>query len=123
MVERSRVALFLSLLRECAACQFRFERRPENMATLARLGMTIRDAKRRILALTPANYVSGPTPRSAASSQEAWVFGITVQGTLVYVKVSLRTEPARCLCVSFHNAERPLLLPYSEAMTREDEDQ
>ncbi len=121
VVERDQVTLFLSLLRECAVCQFRFEKRPENMATLARLGMTIGDAKRRILALTPADYVSGPVPRSESSSQEAWVFGITVQRTLVYVKVSIRIEPARCLCVSFHDAAYPLQLPYSDAQPREDE--
>jgi hypothetical protein len=71
VVERDQVALFLSLLRKCAACEFRLERHPENMATLARLGMTIGDAKGRILALTPTDYSSGPTPRSGESSQEA----------------------------------------------------
>ena len=121
MVERDQVALFLSLLRECAACEFRFERRPENIATLARLGMTIPDAKQRILALTPAAYSSGPEPRSENSSQEAWVFGITVQNSLVYVKVSVRLEPARCLCVSFHDAEYPLRLPYRTAIPKGDE--
>jgi hypothetical protein len=40
------------------------------------------------------------------------VFGIDVKGTLVYVKVSVRPEPARCVCVSFHEAERPLIRPY-----------
>jgi len=119
VVERDQVAVFLSLLRQCAACEFRFERRTENMATLARLGMTIRDAKSHVLALTPADYSSGPTPRSAGSSQEAWVFGITVEGTLIYVKVSVRLEPARCLCVSFHDAERPLHLPYRSATSKE----
>lgn len=91
------------------------------MATLARLGLTVRDAKQRILALTPADYVSGPTPRSEGSSQEAWVFGITVNGALVYVKVSVRTEPARCLCVSFHDAQHPLHLPYRDARPKEDD--
>lgn len=119
MVERDQVAVFLSLLRQCAACEFRFERRPEKMATLARLGMTIRDAKSRVLALTPADYSSGPTPRSTSSPQEAWMFGITVQGALVYVKVSIRLEPARCLCVSFHDAEHPLRLPYRSATSKE----
>lgn len=118
MVERAQVVAFLSLLRQCATCEFRLARRPENMAALARLGMTIDNAKRRILELTPADYSSGPTPRSETSSQDAWVFGITVQGTLVYVKVSVRLEPARCLCVSFHDAEYPLPLPYRTTTKR-----
>jgi hypothetical protein len=111
-VARDQVALFLTLLKQCAACSFRLERRPENMATLARLGMTLKDARDRILALTPADYVEGPTPRSEHSSQEAWVFGLHIQDTDVYVKVSIRIEPARCVCVSFHEAQWPMDLPY-----------
>lgn len=112
MVERAQVVLFLDQMKACATCKFRLERRPENLATLAMLGMTLEDAKSRVLALTPANYVEGPTARSERSSQEAWVFGITIGQTLVYVKVSVRIEPARCLCVSFHEAEYPMRFPY-----------
>lgn len=119
MVERDQVALFLKLLRECAACDFRLERRPENMATLAQLGMTMRDAHERILALTPADYVEGPKPRSADSSQEAWVFGLSLEGVAVYVKVSIRIEPARCVCVSFHEAKWPMDYPYRGNGTKE----
>jgi len=71
VVERAQVALFLELLRECAACNFRLERRPENMATLARFGMRIADAKERVLALAPADYVDGPTPQPQNPSQDA----------------------------------------------------
>jgi hypothetical protein len=114
VVEHDQVALFLKLLKTCAACKFRLERRPENMATLAQLGMTVRDARYRILALTPADYVEGPKPRKSNSSQEAWVFGLNLQGVSVYVKVIIRLEPARCVCVSFHEAERPMAFPYRE---------
>jgi hypothetical protein len=102
----------LKLLRTCATCDFRLERRPENMATLAQLGMTVRDVRCRILALTPADYVEGPTPRKSNPSQDAWVFGLKPQGVSVYVKVSIRLEPARCVCVSFHEAEYPMAFPY-----------
>lgn len=71
MVERDQVMLFLALMRDCAACSFRLERRDKNMATLARLGITIRDAKGRVLALTPSEYVEGPTPREGHPSQES----------------------------------------------------
>lgn len=118
MVEHDQVALFLKLLRQCAARKFRLERRPENMATLARLGMTMRDAHDRVIALTPADYVEGPKPRSADSSQEAWVFGLNLQGVCVYVKVRIRLEPARCLCVSFHEATRPMSFPYGNDQKR-----
>jgi hypothetical protein len=84
------------------------------METLAQLGMTIKDAKSRILRLTLNDYVSGPTPRSENSSQEAWVFQLEIDGVVIYVKVSIRLEPARCLCVSFHEAERPMMRPYAQ---------
>jgi hypothetical protein len=118
VVEHDQVALFLKLLKTCAACDFRLERRPENMATLARLGMTIWDARDRILALKPKDYVNGPTPRDSNPSQESWVFGINLQGASVYVKVSIRLEPARCVCVSFHEAAYPMVFPYGEDKRR-----
>jgi len=115
MAERAQVALFLELMRECASCSFRLERRSKNMATLARLGLTLEDAKSRVLALTTSDYVEGPVPRSGTSSQEAWVFGIVVERVPVYVKVSVRVEPARCLCISFHEAECPMRFPFAES--------
>jgi hypothetical protein len=110
--------LFLALMRECAACSFRLERRDTNMATLARLGITIKDARGRILALTPCDYIEGPTPRSGHPSQESWVFGLRIQSTDVYIKLEVRLEPARCLCVSFHEAERPMRFPYRDGTTK-----
>lgn len=67
-VEHDQVALFLKLLRQCAACGFRL--------------------------------------------------GLNIQGVIVYVKVSLRLEPARCLCVSFHEATSPMSLPYRNDQKR-----
>ena len=118
VVARDQVMLFLALMRECAACSFRLERRDKNMATLAGLGITIRDAKGRILALTVNDYVEGPTARPDRPSQESWVFGLRIHGTDVYIKLEVRLEPARCLCVSFHNAERPMAFPYRGETTR-----
>lgn len=118
MVERDQVMLFLALMRDCAACQFRLERRDKNMATLARLGITQKDAKSRILALKPSDYLKGPTPRPGHPSQESWEFGLRIEATDVYIKLEIRLEPARCLCVSFHDAERPMTFPYRQGARR-----
>ncbi|MBE0476748.1 MAG: type II toxin-antitoxin system MqsR family toxin [Coriobacteriia bacterium] len=83
------------------------------MATLARLGITIRDAKARILQLTASEYVEGPTPRSAGSSHEAWVFGLRVEGESLYVKLEVRSERSRCVCISFHEPAWPMAFPYT----------
>jgi hypothetical protein len=119
MVERDQVALFLTLLRQCAACDFRFENRDKNIATLARLEMTPQEVRQRILALTPADYVEGPTPRPGRFPQESWVFGLRIKDTDVYVKLSLDLDPDRCLCVSFHESERPMRFPYGNASGRD----
>jgi len=83
--------------------------------------MRIADAKERVLTLTPEDYVRGPTPRSAQSSQEAWVFELCIDDTSIYVKVSVRLEPARCICVSFHDAQWPLNRPYGQDDKRGDD--
>jgi hypothetical protein len=119
MVERDQVALFLTLLRQCAACNFRFENRDKNIATLARLEMTPQEVRQRILALMPADYVEGPTPRPGRFPQEFWVFGLRIKGADVYVKLSIDLEPDRCLCVSSHEADRPMHFPYGNASGRD----
>jgi hypothetical protein len=81
--------------------------------------MTMQDAHERILALTPADYVEGPKARSSVSPQEAWVFGLCLEGVAVYIKVSIRIEPARCVCVSFHEAKWPMGFPYRGDGTKE----
>ncbi len=46
------------------------------------------------------------------------MFGLRIEDTDVYVKLEVRLEPARCLCVSFHDAERPMTFPYREGTRR-----
>ena len=43
-----------------------------------------------------------------------WVFGLQVSGSEVYVKIQVIVEPARCVCISFHESERPMHYPFRE---------
>lgn len=46
------------------------------------------------------------------------MFGLRIHDTDVYIKLEVRLEPARRLCVSFHAAERPMTFPYRAETTR-----
>lgn len=115
---RNDVLLFLLLVKQCAAREFILWRRRENLETLARLGITIREAKERVLALTPEDYYRGPSKRHGHPDQQVCEFGLEVGGTEVYVKVNVIVEPEQCVCMSFHLAERPLSYPLRQARDR-----
>jgi hypothetical protein len=54
------VVLFLHLMKCCAATRFFLVPRKENLDCLARLGISVEDAKEHVLGLIPGDYVSGP---------------------------------------------------------------
>lgn len=113
MTQRHQVVLFLLEVKRRGQKDFRFEERPQNMATLAKIGITKSDAKSRVMALTVEDFSAGPKVRDdGRGDQESWEFGIHVNGTLVYVKLSLPDNPERCVCVSFHVPEYPMTFPF-----------
>ena len=112
MIARHQVVLFLHLMKETAGVRFIFMRRAVNLQTLAQLGLMPRDAKTRVLGLKPDDYVSGPTPDHNSPEHEVWVFGLSIDRVEVYVKIQVTTEPLeRCVCISFHTADRPMTYP------------
>ena len=124
MHTRERVRLFLHLMKMAAAVRFIFEGRSKNLQTLASLGITRVGAQNRVLALTPEDYSSGPSPDHKHPGRAVWVFGLFINGTEVYVKVQVISDPPeRCVCISFHEAERPLGYPLrSDETTANEED-
>lgn len=117
MTERYRVALFLSLMKSAAGSQFVLTHRKKNLDTLALLGLSLADAKERVLELAPEDYVSGPTPDDKRPGDEVWVFGVRMEEREIYVKVCVITEPLLCTCISFHVADKPLTHPLRETHT------
>lgn len=112
MTARHHVVLFLHLMKETAEKRFTFVRRAVNLRTLAQFGLMPRDAKARVLALEPDDYVSGPTPDHNAPEREVWVFGLHIDHVEVYVKIQVIAEPPEgCVCISFHTADRPMTYP------------
>jgi hypothetical protein len=112
--DHHQVVLFLHLMKLCASKQFRFVPRKKNLDALALLGMTVADAKSRVLGLTPEDYVSGPLCDPSRPGVELWVFGLEIEPEQIYVKLHVIVEPERCVCISFHAAEEPLEYPLKE---------
>ena len=111
MVERYRVVLFLTLMKQAAHRKFIFVGRPENIATLAKLGITRTHAQSLVLGLKPEDCVSGPEPDHNNPGLDLWVFGLGVSGLDVYIKLQVVMSEGHCVCVSFHEAERPIHYP------------
>jgi Motility quorum-sensing regulator, toxin of MqsA len=111
---RHQVVLFLHLMKQTALQRFIFVDRSVNLVTLARLGITREEAQSLVMGLTPEHYVRGPDQDDNYPDLEGWVFGLQVTGSEVYVKIQVIVEPARCVCISFHESERPMHYPFRE---------
>ena len=115
MAARHQVVLFLHLMKESARRRFIFVDRRVNLVTLARLGITRGEAQSLVMGLTPEHYVRGPDQDDNYPDLEVWVFGLHVTETEVYVKVQVLADPPeRCVCISFHESERPMRYPFRE---------
>lgn len=114
MVQRHQSVLFLTLMKQMAHQRFIFVGRPQNIATLAKLGITRHHAKSLVLGLRPEDCVSGPDPDYNNPGLDFWVFGLHVSSIDIYIKLQVATSEDQCVCVSFHEAERPLHYPLAE---------
>ena len=115
MAARHQVVLFLHLMKTAANAHFVFAGRRENLDALARLGINRQHAQALVMSLTPEDYVSGPSPDHNHPGLEMWVFGMRVSDSEMYVKLQVVIDPPmRCVCVSFHEAERPMHYPFRE---------
>ncbi|KAF0250293.1 MAG: hypothetical protein FD167_315 [bacterium] len=81
-----------------------------NLDTIARLGLTVKQVRDLIQGLKYSNYSSGPELDHDGSNGEIWVFGYNLTGEMLYIKLKLSGNRAKCL--SFHKAELNLSLPY-----------
>ncbi|MDZ4179160.1 MAG: hypothetical protein U1E29_08015 [Coriobacteriia bacterium] len=108
------ISCFLLLVREAYRTNrfgYRKDGRKVSMDTLAELGLSPRDMLERIAALRPEDALNAPWPnRNRAHSDEMVCdFGIYVDDTPVYIKISVRGTDAesRGFVISFHVADRP----------------
>jgi len=87
----------------------------ETMDELANLGLTRKNVVQEMLSLSVEDYSSGPDPDHGAPG-EIWVFGTSIGGAEVYVKLKLADYEGSSIpkCLSFHRANEPLYYPFRD---------
>jgi len=106
------VKLFLFQFKEWAQKHFSLYPRDEGMDTMARLGITIPQAKQEILGLTYEDYYRGPIPDTGSKGGEYWEFGKIICGEEIFIKLKTLAEYKVAICFSFHKPEETIEYPY-----------
>lgn len=104
------IEAFLKLMRDAIDNgMFTFIPRPDNMRTLATLGITPTDAKDRIRSLTAADYICGPeNDRDRPGTDGLWIFKKVISSQLIYIKLKLcLSNTGELKAISFHIDNTP----------------
>jgi hypothetical protein len=102
------------LFKELSQNAFTFAERKKSLDTMARLGITVQQAKEEILRLTPQDYYRGPMPDRGPKGGEYWEFGKTMCGEQVFIKLKADVEHSVAICFSFHIPDRTIEYPYKK---------
>jgi hypothetical protein len=96
--------------------------RREFLEARVRLGLTTRNCKDEIVALTVDDYCEGPSPDRDRPG-DVWVFGKKMSGTDIYIKLKLASVEGQTIakCLSFHQAGYPLCFPFQEEKKGEEQ--
>ncbi|MBQ3735000.1 MAG: type II toxin-antitoxin system MqsR family toxin [Bacteroidales bacterium] len=86
--------------------------RPKNRKALVQLELTQLQREKIVKSLLPKDYVEGPMVDMLNQKEEMWVFGKSVNGQEVYIKITLGHKNDQTVCISFHIAEHPLTYPF-----------
>ena len=76
-----------------------------------------RDVRRIMRGLEVEDYCEGPLSDDKGRPHDLWVFGAYVAQFETYIKFAIYViqGTVKSICVSFHEAERPLSYPYRKA--------
>lgn len=87
--------------------------RNDTLITLSHLGLTKKNAKDCILALSVENYSKGPIPDDKGREGDLWEFGCVVKGQEIYVKLKVANVGSEKIakCISFHIPVYPINYP------------
>lgn len=107
---------FLRKMKECINDgRYSFEAREKNLNALGKLGLMPTHVKEYLLQLTYKNYFNGPEKDRDENKPpgEIMFFGAVINDTEVYIKVKLLSlnNGTFCICLSFHEAEKPIYYP------------
>jgi hypothetical protein len=111
--------LFLFQFKEFAQKKLSFAERDKTLDTIARLGITIQQAKEEILGLTYEDYYMGPIPDTdSKKGGEYWEFGKLICGQEIFIKLKTVSEYGAAICFSFHIPERQIEYPFKRREER-----
>jgi len=110
--EQWKVPLFLFQFKKFAQNVFSFYPREESLDTIARLGITIPQAKKEILGLTYEDYYRGPIPDKDHKGEEFWEFGKIICGVEILIKLKTISRKGVAVCFSFHPPDEAIEYPY-----------
>jgi len=82
--------------------------RRDSLQTLTDLGISIEDFKRMLCNLTPHDCYSGPHQDTQYNYLECWVFKMTIQGKILYVRLQVDWEEKVAICQSVHPPKYPM---------------
>jgi len=82
--------------------------RGKNSQTLADLEVMPVERNKILEKLEVDDYCDGPLKETQLGGSEMWVFGRTLKGKEIYIKITLGVEGTSVICISFHIAEYPM---------------
>lgn len=96
--------------------RYQFIQRRKNMESLSKVGLLVDHVKEILLGLTYSDYFNGPEPEDDEDYEpgEYLFFGCDVHENEFFVKFKLEQliDNEKCICLSFHIAEKKIYYPY-----------
>lgn len=88
------------------------DERGKNAQALLTLDITPVHREKVLKELGVTDYNEGPHEEKLYGGSDMWVFGKTVKNIEIYIKITLGFCGKQVICISFHEAERPLNYPF-----------
>ena len=88
--------------------------RGKNQQALLDLEISPNCRKETVLALKIEDYTEGPLEEKMRGLPPMWVFGKSVKGKEIYIKISMGAPNSNVICISFHVAEHPMTYPFKK---------
>ncbi len=86
--------------------------RGKNSQALLDLEISAMQRMKIIEGLSIRDYADGPIIDTLNAGAPLWVFGQLVKNCLIYIKISIGPPNREVICISFHEAERPMQFPF-----------
>lgn len=85
--------------------------RGKNLQALIDLEITPAARKAVLEKLTVDDYSQGPLDDTLNKGSDLWIFGKSIKGRDVYIKITMGAPGTSVICISFHLAERKMSYP------------